>query len=100
MNSGRRRATTRSTAFARRFKSSTSSSMSYKHGPQSHRDTEFKKRDLLRASVSLWLGVFCVAAGATSVSSLLAQDHGYTPADIENGAQLYQSACAGCHGPS
>jgi len=28
-----------------------------------------------------------------------AQEHGYTPADIENGARLYQSSCAGCHGP-
>jgi putative heme-binding domain-containing protein len=28
----------------------------------------------------------------------IAQDHGYTPADIENGARLYQSTCAGCHG--
>ena len=27
-----------------------------------------------------------------------AQDHGYTPADIENGGRLYQSSCAGCHG--
>jgi putative heme-binding domain-containing protein len=27
-----------------------------------------------------------------------AQDHGYTPADIENGGRLYQSSCGGCHG--
>jgi putative heme-binding domain-containing protein len=26
-----------------------------------------------------------------------AQDHGYTPADIENGGRLYQSSCGGCH---
>jgi putative heme-binding domain-containing protein len=31
---------------------------------------------------------------------VIAQDHGYTPADIENGARLYQSTCAGCHGPA
>src|SRR5215831_5155018 len=29
-----------------------------------------------------------------------AQEHSYTQADIENGARLYQSSCAGCHGPS
>ena len=28
-----------------------------------------------------------------------AQEHSYTQADIENGARLYQSSCAGCHGP-
>jgi putative heme-binding domain-containing protein len=27
-----------------------------------------------------------------------AQDHGYTPADIEAGGRLFQSTCAGCHG--
>jgi cytochrome c oxidase cbb3-type subunit III len=34
------------------------------------------------------------------VSGLFAQEHSYTPADIENGARLYQSSCAGCHGPN
>jgi len=28
------------------------------------------------------------------------QEHSYTQADIENGARLYQSSCAGCHGPN
>ena len=28
------------------------------------------------------------------------QEHSYTPADVENGARLYQSSCAGCHGPN
>lgn len=28
-----------------------------------------------------------------------AQGHGYTPADIENGGQIYQANCTGCHGP-
>jgi putative heme-binding domain-containing protein len=28
-----------------------------------------------------------------------AQGHGYTPADIENGGQLYQANCTACHGP-
>src|SRR5262245_49689419 len=31
---------------------------------------------------------------------LVAQEHSYTPADIDNGARLYQSSCAGCHGPN
>jgi cytochrome c oxidase cbb3-type subunit III len=30
--------------------------------------------------------------------TVTAQDHGYTPADIENGGRLFQSSCAGCHG--
>ncbi len=33
-------------------------------------------------------------------SALGAQEHSYTQADIENGAPLYQSSCAGCHGPN
>jgi cytochrome c oxidase cbb3-type subunit 3 len=39
-------------------------------------------------------------AGALLVASALAaaQEHSYTQADIENGARLYQSSCAGCHG--
>jgi putative heme-binding domain-containing protein len=31
-------------------------------------------------------------------SAAPAQEHSYTQADIENGARLYQSSCAGCHG--
>jgi putative heme-binding domain-containing protein len=39
-------------------------------------------------------------AVALSWSALAhAQGHGYTPADIENGGQLYQANCTGCHGP-
>src|SRR5437762_14007955 len=34
----------------------------------------------------------------SAVSS--AQEHSYTPADVENGGRLYQSSCAGCHGPN
>ena len=41
--------------------------------------------------------VFLLAAMAT-VRVLSAQDHGYTPADIESGGRLFQSNCAGCHG--
>jgi cytochrome c oxidase cbb3-type subunit III len=35
---------------------------------------------------------------ALLASVLAAQEHSYTPADIENGSRLYQSSCAGCHG--
>src|SRR6476659_9184814 len=35
---------------------------------------------------------------ATAIAG--AQEHSYTPADIDNGARLYQSSCAGCHGPN
>jgi putative heme-binding domain-containing protein len=42
-------------------------------------------------------GVTVAAILWTSLVS--AQGHGYTPADIENGGQLYQSNCTGCHGP-
>jgi len=41
-------------------------------------------------------GVLLVA----SALALAAQEHGYTPADVENGTRLYQSSCAGCHGPN
>ena len=33
-------------------------------------------------------------------SALGAQEHSYTPADVESGGRLYQSSCAGCHGPN
>ncbi len=39
------------------------------------------------------LGVVLVARAA------VAQGHGYTPQDIENGGLIYQTACAFCHGP-
>jgi cytochrome c oxidase cbb3-type subunit III len=35
-----------------------------------------------------------------AVAVAAAQEHSYTQADIENGARLYQSSCAGCHGPN
>ncbi len=34
---------------------------------------------------------------AASIAALSAQ-HNFTPAEVENGARLYQSTCAGCHG--
>ena len=35
-----------------------------------------------------------------AIAAAAAQEHSYTQADIENGARLYQSSCAGCHGPN
>ena len=47
---------------------------------------------LMRTSVLTFIAL-------TLASSAGAQGHGYTPADIENGGQLYQANCTGCHGP-
>jgi putative heme-binding domain-containing protein len=50
-----------------------------------------------------WLttcSLLCGAGVLLAASALSAQEHGYTPADIENGSRLYQSSCAGCHGPT
>jgi len=44
--------------------------------------------------------VVCGAAVAILAATLAAQEHSYTPADIESGSRLYQSSCAGCHGPT
>ena len=41
------------------------------------------------------IGFVLIAAAVAA-----AQEHSYTQADIENGARLYQSSCAGCHGPN
>lgn len=41
------------------------------------------------------IGLFVLAS-----ATMVAQEHSYTQADIENGARLYQSSCAGCHGPN
>src|SRR5437667_5169290 len=48
---------------------------------------------------------FLLAGGASTAvvmgllaSVLMAQEHSYTPADIESGSRLYQSSCVGCHG--
>src|SRR5438128_8779665 len=46
----------------------------------------------------LWLCALCVPSYAAAI--VAAQEHGYTPADIENGSRIYQSSCAGCHGPT
>ena len=44
--------------------------------------------------LALFAGV-CILAAAPA----LAQQHGYTPGDIEEGGKLYRSNCIGCHGP-
>jgi putative heme-binding domain-containing protein len=49
-------------------------------------------RVLTRRSFACGVGLLLFA------SALAAQEHSYTPADIESGARLYQSSCAGCHG--
>src|SRR5438552_3286515 len=41
----------------------------------------------------------CVAGLVLVAAVMAAQEHSYTQADIENGSRLYQSSCAGCHGP-
>ncbi len=43
------------------------------------------------------IGFLCISLAAATAG---AQPHSYTQADVENGARLYQSSCAGCHGPS
>jgi len=40
-----------------------------------------------------------LVASVGLIASVAAQEHSYTQADIENGSRLYQSSCAGCHGP-
>jgi len=44
--------------------------------------------------------VVCTAGLVVIAAVIAAQEHSYTQADIENGSRLYQSTCAGCHGPS
>jgi putative heme-binding domain-containing protein len=43
--------------------------------------------------------VVMALAGLLWTTLVHAQGHGYTPADIENGGQLYQANCTACHGP-
>jgi putative heme-binding domain-containing protein len=43
--------------------------------------------------------IVSTAIGIVLASVAHAQGHGYTPADIENGGQLYQANCTACHGP-
>jgi putative heme-binding domain-containing protein len=49
------------------------------------------------------LGACCVVSvlGVLHAAAVgAAQEHSYTQAEIESGARLYQSSCAGCHGPN
>jgi putative heme-binding domain-containing protein len=43
--------------------------------------------------------LLCLAGLIATAAVVAAQEHSYTQADIENGSRLYQSSCAGCHGP-
>jgi putative heme-binding domain-containing protein len=43
--------------------------------------------------------IILTAAWVLCAALAHAQGHGYTPADIENGGQLYQANCTACHGP-
>ena len=43
--------------------------------------------------------IVLTVAGLLWAAVAHAQGHGYTPADIENGGQLYQNNCTSCHGP-
>jgi putative heme-binding domain-containing protein len=53
---------------------------------------------LIRAGVLLALALISPISLIRPIG-LLAQQHGYTPQDIENGGQIYQTSCATCHGP-
>jgi cytochrome c oxidase cbb3-type subunit 3 len=44
--------------------------------------------------------LLCAAALMLVASGVRAQEHSYTQADIDSGSRLYQSSCAGCHGPN
>ena len=45
------------------------------------------------------LHAFLIGLVVVVTAGGLAAQHAYTPADIEAGGRLYQSACVGCHGP-
>ena len=36
---------------------------------------------------------------AILASAAVSAQHGYTRAEVENGARLFQASCATCHGP-
>ena len=45
----------------------------------------------------MWrLAFICIAV---AFAPAVVAQHGYTRAEIENGARLYQASCATCHGP-
>jgi putative heme-binding domain-containing protein len=41
-----------------------------------------------------------VILGAVLATAAVSAQHGYTRAEIENGARLFQASCATCHGPT
>jgi putative heme-binding domain-containing protein len=45
------------------------------------------------------VGVFVVLLLTVPAGPLFAQQHNYTPGDIEEGGRLYRINCIGCHGP-
>src|ERR1700730_2893063 len=45
------------------------------------------------------VGVLVVLLLTVLVGPLFAQQHNYTPGDIEEGGRLYRINCIGCHGP-
>ena len=45
------------------------------------------------------VAVSMLLTGLSSAGALSAQQREYIPAEIENGARVYQANCAGCHGP-
>ena len=40
-----------------------------------------------------------VALGVAVATAAVSAQHGYTRAEVENGARLFQASCATCHGP-
>jgi cytochrome c oxidase cbb3-type subunit 3 len=48
------------------------------------------------ASLSVCLAALVLVSGGGTLSA----QHSYTRAEVENGARLYQSSCATCHGPT
>ena len=44
-------------------------------------------------------GIVIVIAVAILAAHSLSAQHGYTRAEVENGARLFQASCATCHGP-
>jgi putative heme-binding domain-containing protein len=53
-------------------------------------------RRAMSGGTPIRVGVLVLAMCAPR--ALGAQEHSYTPADIENGSRVFQSTCAGCHG--
>jgi len=49
----------------------------------------------MKATLSLGLTIL----GTMLVAAPAAAQHGYTRAEVENGARLFQASCATCHGP-